>query len=85
MKQTLINWATAITGLVAFLGAAALLDGPSEMDLQRAVAADLVDAQTQARRDAPQVRSEMARLDAERIEPTPAALLHRYAMLGTEK
>jgi hypothetical protein len=56
MKQTLINWATAITGLAAFLGAAALLDGPSEADLQRAVAADLVDAQVQAARSAPEHR-----------------------------
>ena len=85
MKQTLINWAIAVAGLTAFLGAAALLDGPSEAELQRAVAADLVDAQAQAHREAPKVRAELARLDAERIEPTPAAILHRYALLEAGK
>lgn len=67
------------------LSSSYLLDGPSEADIERAVAADLVDAQAQAHRDAPQVRAELARLDAERIEPTPAAILHRYALLEAGK
>lgn len=67
------------------LSSSYLLDGPSEADIERAIAADLVDAQAQAHRDAPQVRAELARLDAERIEPTPAEILHRYALLGAGK
>lgn len=67
------------------LSSSYLLDGPSETDIERAIAADLVDAQAQAHRDAPQVRAELARLDAERIEPTPAAILHRYALLEAGK
>lgn len=67
------------------LSSSYLLDGPSEADIERAIAADLVDAQAQAHREAPQVRAELARLDAERIEPTPAAILHRYALLGGGK
>lgn len=67
------------------LSSSYLLDGPSEADIERAIAADLVDAQAQAHRDAPQVRAELARLDAERIEPTPAAILHRYALLEAGK
>ena len=67
------------------LSSSYLLDGPSEADIERAVAADLVDAQAQAHREAPKVRAELARLDAERIEPTPAAILHRYALLEAGK
>lgn len=67
------------------LSSSYLLDGPSEADIERAIAADLVDAQAQARREAPQVRAELARLDAERIEPTPAEILHRYALLEAGK
>lgn len=67
------------------LSSSYLLDGPSEADIERAIAADLVDAQAQAHREAPQVRAELARLDAERIEPTPAAILHRYALLEAGK
>lgn len=63
----------------------ALLDGPSDLELEQAVQADLQDAIHQAWRDAPEVRLETARLDAERIEPTPAALLQRYALLGDAK
>ena len=78
----LILVAAAAMGLLA-LGA--LLDGPSDMELEQAVQADLQDAIHQARRDAPEVLHETARLDAERIEPTPAALLQRYALLSTGK
>lgn len=78
----LILVAAAAMGLLA-LGE--LMDGPSDMEIEQAVQADLQDAIQQARRDAPEVRLETARLDAERIEPTPAALLQRYALLDAPK
>jgi hypothetical protein len=80
--QHLILVAAAVMGLLA-LGA--LMDGPSDMEVERMTAADLQDAVAQARHDAPEVRLETARLDAERIEPPPAALLQRYALLGDAK
>lgn len=78
----LILVAAAAMGLLA-LGA--LMDGPSDMELEQAVQTDLQDAIAQARREAPAVRTELARLEAERIEPAPAAELPRYAMLGVSK
>jgi hypothetical protein len=85
MNETLKNWLTAIAAIAALTGVGYLLDGPSAAEVEAAQAADLADAQAQAHRDAPQVRAEMARLDAERIEPTPAAILHRYALLEAGK
>lgn len=84
MNQTFKNW-TAAVAVVAVIAGASLLDGPTEAEVEAAQAADLLDAQAQARREAPQVRAEMAGLDAERIEPTPAELLQRYAMLGSKQ
>ena len=78
----LILVAVAAIGLLA-LGE--LMDGPSDMEIEQAVQTDLDDAIAQARRDAPEVRLETARLDAERIEPTPAELLQRYALLDAPK
>lgn len=78
----LVLVAAAVMGLFAV---AALLDGPSDHEFEQAVAADLQDATEQARREAHQVRTELARLEAERIEPAPAAELPRYAMLGVSK
>lgn len=78
----LILVAAATMGLLAV---AALLDGPSDHEFEQAVAADLQDATEQARREAYQVRTELTRLEAERIEPAPAAELPRYAMLGVSK
>lgn len=83
MNRSFAIPAALLLGLA--LSSSYLLDGPSEADIERAIAADLVDAQAQAHRDAPQVRAELARLDAERIEPTPAAILHRYALLEAGK
>lgn len=80
-KTTSRNWLAA-AGIAAVLLGAQLLDGPSEADVAQAVASDLKDAQAQAHRDAPAMRAEMARLEAERIEPTPAELLQHYAQLG---
>lgn len=77
----LILVAAAIMGLLAVV---ALLDGPSDHEFERAVQADLQDAIDQAGRDAPAVRLELARQEADRIEPAPAALLPRYAMLETQ-
>lgn len=79
--QHLILVAAAIMGLLA-LGA--LLDVPSEEQLELAVAADLQDAIEQARRDAPEVRRELARLEAEdypRITPLTPEQMRRVAML----
>lgn len=77
----LVLVAAVIMGLLAV---AALLDGPSDLEFERAVQADLQDAIAQAGHDAPAVRLELARLEAERIGPAPAAVLPRYAMLETQ-
>lgn len=74
----LVLVAAATMGLLAV---AALLDGPSDIEFEQAVQTDLQDAIAQAGRDAPAVRMELARLEAERIEPAPAAELPRYALL----
>ena len=77
----LILVVAAVMGLLA-LGA--LLDVPSEEQLELAVAADLQDAIEQARRDAPEVRRELARLEAEdypRITPLTPEQMRRVAML----
>lgn len=66
---------------MGLLAVAALLDGPSDHEFEQAVQTDLQDAIAQARRDAPTVRLELARLEAEQIEPAPAAELPRYALL----
>lgn len=84
MMQKLTTWALALSA-VLILGSSYLLDGPSEAEIEQAQAADLADAKAQARRDAPHVRAELDRLEAERIEPTPAEILHRYALLGGAK
>jgi hypothetical protein len=79
--QHLILIAAAVMGLLA-LGA--LMDGPSDMEVERMTAADLQDAVTQARHDAPQVRIEVARLEAEdypRIVPLTPEQMQRVAML----
>ena len=78
----LVLVAAAVMGLLAV---AALLDGPSDHEFECAVQADLHDAIDQAGRDAPAVRLELARLEAQRIEPTPDELLQRYALLGVNK
>lgn len=78
----LILVAAATMGLLAV---AALLDGPSDIEFEQAVQTDLQDAIAQARREAPAVRMELARLEAERIRPAPASELPRYAMLGVSK
>lgn len=84
MNQTFKNWAAAVA-VVAVIAGASLLDGPSAAEVEAAQAADLLDAQAQARRDAPHVRAELARLEEERIEPTPAEILSRYALLGVKR
>ena len=74
----LILVAAVIMGLLAM---GALLDGPSDIEFEPAVQTDLQDAIAQAGRDAPAVRLELARLEAEQIESEPAAVLPRYALL----
>ncbi len=78
----LVLVAAAVMGLFAV---AALLDGPSDHEFEQAVRTDLQDAIAQARRQAPAVRTELARLEAKRIEPAPAAELPRYAMLEKQQ
>lgn len=75
----LILVAAAVMGLLAV---AALIDGPSDHEIERAVQADLQDAIAQADRDATAVRMELARLEAEQA---PAAMPPRYAMLETQQ
>ena len=55
---------------MGLLAVGALMGGPSDSDFEQAVAADLQDATAQARREASQVRVELARLEAE-DDPTP--------------
>lgn len=55
----------ATAGTLLLLAGGALLDGPSDLDMQRAIAADLVDAQVQAERSAPEHRRLEAELLAE--------------------
>lgn len=50
---------------MGLLAVGALMNGPSDNDFEQAVAADLQDATTQARREAHQVRIELAHLEAE--------------------
>lgn len=73
----LILVAATVMGLLAF---GVLLDGPSDIEHAAAVQTDLQDAIAQAGRDAPAVRMELARLEAESPEPTL-----RYALLGDAK
>ena len=101
MKQTLINWAIAVAGVSVFLGVAAI-DGPSDAEVERAIAADL----KAARRDELRMTLLVKRCFQERgpsaeliqiagsddyvcrereIEPTPAHVLQRVAMLGAGK
>ena len=68
-----------VAAVMVLLAVAALLDGPSDLEFERAVQTDLQDAIDQARRDAPAVRLELARM-----EPASAAVLPRYAMLETQ-
>ena len=65
MKQTLINWTAAIGSMAVFFGASVLMDGPSDLDMQRAIEADLIDARAQAARSAPELRRVEADLLAE--------------------
>ena len=79
--QHLILVAAAVMGLLAM---GALMDGPSDMEVERMTASDVQDAVTQARHDAPQVRVEVARLEAEdypRITPLTREQMRRVAML----
>lgn len=73
-----------VAAVMVLLAVAALLDGPSDLEFERAVQTDLQDAIDQAGRDAPAVRLELARLEGDRIEAAPAAVLPRYAMLETQ-
>ena len=77
----LILVAAVAMGLLAI---GAMLDGPSDIEAEQAVAADLQDATAQARREAHQVRVELARLEAEddsRIVPLTREQMQRVAML----
>ena len=69
---------------MGLLAVGALMNGPSDIEAEQAVAADLQDATAQARREAHQVRVELARLEAEddlRIVPLTREQMQRVAML----
>jgi hypothetical protein len=55
----------AAAGALLLLAGGALLDGPSDLDMQRAIEADLVDARAQAAQSAPERRRAEAELLAE--------------------
>ena len=77
----LILVAAVVMGVLAV---GALMDGPSDIEAEQAVAADLQDATAQARREAHQVRVELARREAEddlRIVPLTREQMQRVAML----
>ena len=50
--KTIENWIAAAAIVAAFLGAAAMLDGPSDADIAAAQAADLADAKASAAKEA---------------------------------
>ncbi len=68
----LILVAAVVIGVLAI---GAMLDGPSDIEAEQAVAADLQDATAQASREAHQVR----------VELKPAEMLQQYALLEGEK
>lgn len=77
----LILVTAVVMGLLA-LGA--WMDGPSDMEVERMTAADVQDAIRQARREAPQVRVELARLEADdhpSATPLTPEQMQRVAML----
>ncbi len=79
--SNLILVASAIMGLLAV---GSLIDGPSDIELEQAVAADLQDATEQAHREAHQIRIELARLEADSLpldRPPTRGQLQRVAML----
>ena len=55
MTQHTLNWALALA-LVALISAMQVLDGPDDIETERAIAADLQDAQTQALAQANEVQ-----------------------------
>ena len=72
---------------MGLLAIGALLDEPSDIEAEQAVAADLQDATAQASREAHQVRVELARLEAEddlRIVPLTREQMQRVAMLDSK-
>ncbi len=72
---------------MGLLAVGALMNGPSDIEAEQAVAADLQDATAQARREAHQVRVELARLEAEddlRIVPLTREQMQRVAMLDSK-
>lgn len=94
------TWALAAGVALAF-SMSCLLDGPSDLQVAQAQAADLAGARQQARHEAEILRrcealrgpsavlmqirdtdSYVCREGA--IEPAPAELLHRYALLGSK-
>ena len=60
----ILLWPVA-TLTAVLLSASYLLDGPSDLDMQRAIEADLVDARAQAAQSAPERRRAEAELLAE--------------------
>ena len=73
MKQMFRNWAIFIVGATVMAGVGYLANGPSEADVASARAADLLDAQTQAKADA-QLISKLTR-ECHKLRGPSAALM----------
>ena len=100
MNQTFKNWLAGIGAAVALFAVTHIASGPSDADVQAAQAADLADAQAEhvagLVRKCHLLRGPSAELlqirDTDHyvcregaIEPTPASVMQRYALLGGGK
>lgn len=94
------TWALT-AGITLAFSMSFLLDGPSDLQVAEAQAADLADAREQAQREAEilgrcqalrgpgavllQIRDTDHYVCREgAIEPTPASVMHRYALMGSK-
>ena len=100
MKRLLKNWLALIAIIAVVSGGYRLVNSPGAHDVEAAQADDLKDAQAQAQQLASLVRkcfrlhgptAELLQARGDyvcregRIEPTPEAMLNRYALLGGGK
>jgi hypothetical protein len=101
MHRLIKNWAILIVVVGVLTVAVYATNGPSEAEVASARADDLADAQARAQHLAELVRkchksrgpsAELMQARGDeyvcregRIEPTPEAMLHRYALLGGEE
>ena len=76
--KTIENWIAAAAIVAAFLGAAAMIDGPSDADVAKATAADLHDARQMARAESDQLARCKA-LNGPSVEVVQVARTGEYA------